>query len=122
VYLLTGGTGRFKKEKYSIVNPLRIAYRGKNPLPPVQHEEIVVRAREFWQKAGSPAGRDLEFWLAAEHDLRLERENVKDAVAGIAPAKGSAGEAAGPADGRWLKRRSAATAETNPASQPDVPH
>ncbi|HTB79273.1 MAG TPA: DUF2934 domain-containing protein [Opitutaceae bacterium] len=56
----------------------------KSPLPPVQHEEIVVRAREFWQKAGSPAGRDLEFWLAAEHDLRLERENVKDKVAGIA--------------------------------------
>ncbi len=59
----------------------------KSPLPPVQHEEIVVRAREFWQKAGSPPGRDLEYWLAAEHDLQLERENVKDKVAGIsAPA------------------------------------
>jgi hypothetical protein len=104
------------------MNTRLIESKGKSPLPPVQHEEVVVRAREFWQKAGSPAGRDLEFWLAAEHDLRLERENVKDAVAPVAPAGSSPGETAGPAGGLRLKRKSAVATEINPASQPDVPH
>ena len=58
----------------------------KGPLPSVQHEEIVVRAREFWSRAGSPEGRDLEFWLAAEHELQLERESVAGAVAAGARA------------------------------------
>ena len=49
----------------------------------MQHEEIVVRARDLWNKAGSPPGRDLEFWLVAEHELHLERENVADTLAGI---------------------------------------
>lgn len=103
------------------MNTLLIEYRGKNPLPPVLHEEVIVRAREFWHKAGSPSGRDLEFWLAAEHDLRLERENVKDAAAGVAPAGSSVGEPAD-AGSRRPKRKSAAAVEINPASQPDVPH
>jgi hypothetical protein len=44
--------------------------------PPIRHEEISARARELWQKNGSPEGRDDEFWLAAEHELTRDREDV----------------------------------------------
>jgi hypothetical protein len=44
---------------------------------PIQHEEIAARSRELWQKAGSPEGRDLEFWLGAEAELQRDREDVK---------------------------------------------
>jgi hypothetical protein len=40
--------------------------------PFFSHEQISARARELWEKAGSPADRDLEFWLAAEAQLRQE--------------------------------------------------
>jgi hypothetical protein len=94
------------------MNPLLVEYREKIPLPPVQHEEVVVRAREFWHKAGSPAGRDLEFWLAAEHDLRLERENVKDAMAGItAPAAPTGNELL--AEAKPVKSQDVSTAALN---------
>ena len=33
-------------------------------------EEIRARARELWEQHGCPAGRDLEFWLQAERELR----------------------------------------------------
>ena len=96
--------------------------KNKNPLPPVQHEEIVVRAREFWQKAGSPAGRDLEFWLAAEHDLRLERENVKDTMAAVARSESRPGAAVEFGGGRRRQRNpDAATKGEGPRSR-DVAH
>lgn len=41
--------------------------------PFFSHELISARARELWEKAGGPADRDLEFWLAAESQLREER-------------------------------------------------
>ncbi len=44
------------------------------------HDEISARARQLWQQAGSPAQRDEEFWLAAEAELRKDRElSVKTA-------------------------------------------
>jgi hypothetical protein len=45
-------------------------------------EQITAKAREFWQKAGSPEGRDLEFWLAAEHELQREKEDVRETKRG----------------------------------------
>lgn len=39
------------------------------------HEEISTRARRLWENAGSPADRDLEFWLEAEAGLRRDRES-----------------------------------------------
>jgi hypothetical protein len=33
-------------------------------------EEIRARARELWEQHGRPAGRDEEFWLQAESELR----------------------------------------------------
>jgi hypothetical protein len=32
-------------------------------------DEIRARARQLWQEAGRPAGRDLDFWLQAEREL-----------------------------------------------------
>lgn len=49
---------------------------------PSQHEEIAARSRELWQKAGSPDGRDLEFWLGAEAELQRDREDVKQTQRG----------------------------------------
>lgn len=37
-------------------------------------EAIRARARELWEQHGRPSGRDLEFWLQAERELK-ESEN-----------------------------------------------
>lgn len=34
-----------------------------------RHEEIAELARQLWERAGQPIGRDLEFWLRAETQL-----------------------------------------------------
>ena len=36
-------------------------------------QEITARARELWEQNGRPAGRDREYWLQAESELK-ERE------------------------------------------------
>jgi hypothetical protein len=41
------------------------------------HAEIEQRARELWQEAGQPEGRDVEFWLNAEQSLQFPA-NVKE--------------------------------------------
>jgi len=41
------------------------------------HEEIAARARDLWQTAGSPAHRDMEFWLAAEAELQRDRSQTR---------------------------------------------
>ncbi|MBR1280232.1 DUF2934 domain-containing protein [Bradyrhizobium sp. AUGA SZCCT0283] len=33
-------------------------------------QAISARAREIWEQSGCPAGRDLEFWLQAESEVR----------------------------------------------------
>jgi hypothetical protein len=50
---------------------------------PVQHEEVSAKARALWQSAGSPEGRDLEFWLAAEAELQRERADVAETRQGL---------------------------------------
>ena len=39
-------------------------------LEQLTQEEIRKRAREFWEAAGRPPGRDEEFWYRAEKELR----------------------------------------------------
>jgi hypothetical protein len=34
---------------------------------------IMERAQQLWEKAGYPEGRDLEFWLEAERQIKEER-------------------------------------------------
>jgi hypothetical protein len=46
-------------------------------LPEPTQIEIVRRAYQLWQQAGQPKGRDQEFYLQAEKDLR---ESGKDSV------------------------------------------
>jgi len=36
---------------------------------PPTHEDVQQRAKNLWSAAGGPAGRDMEFWLAAEQEL-----------------------------------------------------
>ncbi len=45
--------------------------KNKN-LVPIDPEQIASRAEEFWQRAGRPGGRDVDFWLEAEKALRKE--------------------------------------------------
>jgi len=44
--------------------------------PAAAPEEIAELARKRWQEAGSPPGRDIEFWLAAELELTRGRESA----------------------------------------------
>jgi hypothetical protein len=39
-------------------------------VPRRSKEQISARARELWEQHGRPAGRDEEFWLQAESELR----------------------------------------------------
>lgn len=36
------------------------------------NQEIRARARELWEQNGRPSDRDLEFWLQAEADQRVQ--------------------------------------------------
>jgi hypothetical protein len=40
------------------------------PSAEVKESEIRLAAYQMWEKAGRPAGRDLQFWLDAEAQLR----------------------------------------------------
>lgn len=46
-------------------------------------------AYELWENAGRPAGRDLEFWLAAEAKLRAPQQPAHAPVAVQPPATGA---------------------------------
>jgi hypothetical protein len=39
-------------------------------MPEPTKTEIELRAYELWEQAGKPRGRDLEFYYAAEQELR----------------------------------------------------
>jgi hypothetical protein len=45
------------------------------------------RAYQLWERAGCPQGRDLEFWLQAEAELRIasQPERPESAAAPLAP-------------------------------------
>jgi len=59
-------------------------------------EEIVARAQQLWQIAGNPAGRDQEFWLAAENEVGLERGATSAATDAAPPARSI--DAVGPSE------------------------
>jgi DUF2934 family protein len=37
-------------------------------------QEIRARAHELWEQDGRPSGRDLEFWLRAERELKGDED------------------------------------------------
>jgi hypothetical protein len=41
-------------------------------------QQLRDRAQTLWEKAGSPAGRDLEFWYAAEAELNAAESESPD--------------------------------------------
>ena len=38
-------------------------------------EQVRSRARELWEQAGKPEGRDEEFWYRAEEEFRGKEES-----------------------------------------------
>jgi hypothetical protein len=54
------------------------------------HSEISCLAFKLWEKAGTPEGRDLEFWLAAETKI-LAPQRPEPVKAGTVAAKPSSG-------------------------------
>jgi hypothetical protein len=55
-------------------------FSGESKMPKPLSIEIVCRAYELWQQAGEPEGRDGEFYLDAERQLRegAEKDPPKD--------------------------------------------
>jgi hypothetical protein len=57
------------------------------PTPaPLNREAVSARAEQLWQTAGSPPGRDVEFWLAAEAELGLDKNHISTASKKTKPA------------------------------------
>lgn len=59
-------------------------------------EEITARARQLWQTAGQPSGRDEEFWFAAEVELRKDRAKTVSTARDNPAGKRRAGKVATP--------------------------
>ncbi|HWA10039.1 MAG TPA: DUF2934 domain-containing protein [Opitutaceae bacterium] len=55
----------------------------KTPAITPTSEEITARARQLWRIAGSPIGRDLEFWLSAKAELEHELQAVHEEALGL---------------------------------------
>jgi hypothetical protein len=45
----------------------------------ISSEQIAVKAHTLWQAAGSPHGRDREFWFAAERELQRGDNDLSQA-------------------------------------------
>ena len=45
-----------------------------------QHNEVASRAYGLWERAGRPHGRDLEFWVRAEAELRPAAELSREGL------------------------------------------
>jgi hypothetical protein len=43
-------------------------------------EQIRIRAHELWEQAGKPEGKNDDFWLLAERDLREKPEHSESAI------------------------------------------
>ena len=57
-----------------------MSHQRENPMP--THDEISAKAKELWEKAGEPQGRDEEFWLRAELMLEAKPVEVKKGKGG----------------------------------------
>ena len=57
-----------KKGPSETTNPIRgpVTARPRT----ITHEQIAVRAHSLYAQSGYPDGRDVEFWLEAERQLR----------------------------------------------------
>jgi hypothetical protein len=48
-------------------------------------DQIRIRARQLWEQAGKPAGRDDEFWYRAERELKEMDEVAKEDPPSVLP-------------------------------------
>jgi hypothetical protein len=48
-----------------------------NKLQPTE-DDIRARAKRYYEEAGAPEGRDDEFWLRAERDLKQQKPASND--------------------------------------------
>ena len=46
--------------------------------PSPRDQQIETRAHELWEHAGRPGGRDLDFWLEAEREIRRQSSETSD--------------------------------------------
>lgn len=56
------------KKSAAAVRPARVPTIGRPRR--LTHEQIAVRAHELYERSGRQHGRDVEFWLEAERQLR----------------------------------------------------
>jgi WD40 repeat protein len=94
----------WRKSREACVQSLWDSNKSAATQPPVpdavvlENDEEEVRGAAYfaWQAAGSPAGRDQEFWRAAESKTKVQ--NARRAIVG---RNGNAGLLARLADGNW---------------------
>jgi hypothetical protein len=95
----------------------------------ISSAQIATKAYELWERAGRPAGRDIEFWLAAERQLTRAGHSVAEesmsrpASARSALARGvSEGKASGVAAPSAVKGSGGNGRHSKPsAMQADLP-
>ena len=56
--------------QFAAAIPINHAMMPDSNPPPATEDDIRARAKRYYEEAGSPEGRDDEFWLRAERDLR----------------------------------------------------
>ena len=40
------------------------------------HDDVARRAYQLWEAAGRPQGKDMEYWLQAEAEIRGDRQSL----------------------------------------------
>jgi hypothetical protein len=58
------------RKKKSTTTTKRIGKTQTNEMHLPAHDEIALRAHELYERSGYPGGREVEFWLEAERQLR----------------------------------------------------
>ncbi|MFI5372169.1 MAG: DUF2934 domain-containing protein [Candidatus Eisenbacteria bacterium] len=69
-----GGAATAPTRRRGTGRPSRGRRSGTHGPRPLTHETIAKRAFELYAASGYPHGRDVEFWLEAERELRGELE------------------------------------------------
>lgn len=56
--------------------------------PRIEHETIAHLAQQIWEQDGRQSGRDLDYWLKAEQELRASSAAPASATNGGGDARG----------------------------------
>lgn len=77
----------------------------------IKHEEIARLAYMNWQQDGCPLGRDLAYWLEAEHQIKASRQLLVEGV-NAEPRRVPAAAQSGPKKARRLFTRPSLARQT----------